>query len=361
MMNDLIIIGGGPAGTSAAITAARAGLKVILLEAGELPRHRVCGEFVSPESLCLLDSYLDADSALLRDAPRIQHSRVFLDDQVLNFRLHPAALSITRFDLDHALWLAAVAAGAQARTRMPVQEVIGRGPFTVRTAHGDLVSPAVIAACGRWSRLEQFRPTVPPGPRWIGLKAHFEEASLQECTDLYFFDRGYCGVQPIGNGRVNACAMVRSDVATSLDQVLASNATLRERSRSWQQVFETVSTSPLVFRDPTPVREGVLLAGDAAGFIDPFAGDGISLALRTGALAVDSLLPFFHANRAYADVTSDYARAYRKLIAPVFRAAARVRAALRLPRAIRSRALGLMRLPAVARLVVRSTRGRNAA
>ena len=80
MPYDLIIIGGGPAGTSAAISAARGGASVLLLDRGRFPRHKVCGEFVSAESLSLLTDLLDQEhSALLPEAVRISAARVFLD------------------------------------------------------------------------------------------------------------------------------------------------------------------------------------------------------------------------------------------------------------------------------------------
>src|SRR5712692_3277910 len=104
-MYDLIVIGGGPAGTSAAITAARNGARVLLLERGRFPRHKVCGEFVSAESLDLLrDLLAPPHRQLISDAPRIAHSRIFADGATLSAEIAPPAASITRFDLDSALW-----------------------------------------------------------------------------------------------------------------------------------------------------------------------------------------------------------------------------------------------------------------
>ncbi len=84
MTFDLAIIGGGPAGCSAAIMAARRGARVVLLERTRFPRHKVCGEFVSGESLGLLEKLLGYSFRdLARDAPRISDSRIFLDGSVL--------------------------------------------------------------------------------------------------------------------------------------------------------------------------------------------------------------------------------------------------------------------------------------
>jgi flavin-dependent dehydrogenase len=108
-MYDLIVMGAGPAGSSAAITAAQAGAKVLLLEKGRFPKHKVCGEFVSAESLDLLAKLLVVDHLpLLQEAIRIPQSQLFLDGRILRAEINPAAASITRFDLDFALWRSAV-------------------------------------------------------------------------------------------------------------------------------------------------------------------------------------------------------------------------------------------------------------
>ncbi len=123
---DLIIIGGGPAGTSAAISAARAGARVLLLERGRFPRHKVCGEFVSAESLGLLSELLHDDHApLLRDAVRISQARVFLDGRTLQTVVDPPAASIARLNLDAALWHSAESAGVDARQQVTVQSCLG--------------------------------------------------------------------------------------------------------------------------------------------------------------------------------------------------------------------------------------------
>src|SRR5580693_3654770 len=107
-MRDLIVIGGGPAGTSAAFTCARGGARVLLLERGRFPRHKVCGEFVSAESLDLLVNLLDSQSAaLIRDAVRIPRVRIFLDGRTLLASVDPPAASIARVNLDIALWRSA--------------------------------------------------------------------------------------------------------------------------------------------------------------------------------------------------------------------------------------------------------------
>ncbi len=366
MIYDLIVVGGGPAGTSAAITCARGGARVLLLERGRFPRHKVCGEFVSAESLDLLANLLAPQHArLLSEAIRIPRARVFLDGRTLQAPVDPPAASISRLDLDAALWDSAEQCGVDSRQQIAVQSISGTGPFLVKTSVGKFESLALINASGRWSNLNPAPSDAKnPGAKWIGLKGHFAESSPPASVDLYFFDGGYCGVQPVDigggvrqSGRVNACAMVRADVASTLSDVFLCHPALQERSRAWKPLSDPVSTSPLVFRQPQPERDGVLMAGDAAAFVDPFVGDGISLALRSGTLAGECLIPFFAGRISLLEAARDYRRTYERQLTPVFRASSKIRRMLSFPQLIRTPILSLLeKAPAIRRYLVRKTR-----
>jgi menaquinone-9 beta-reductase len=365
-MYDLIVIGGGPAGTSAAITAARQGANVLLLERGLFPRHKVCGEFVSAESLDLLGCLLGPnDKPSLDNAIRISKTRVFLDGRTIETSVSPPAASIARLDLDAALWESARIHGIDSRQRITVHEVRGTEPFRVVTSNGYFESQAVINASGRWSNLTASRlQGAGSSGKWLGLKGHFSEPSPHPSVDLYFFDGGYCGVQQVkvddsgddGN-RINACAMVRADVASTLEDVFRQHPQLEKRSREWMQLSDPVSTSPLLFRTPTPVRDGIFMAGDAAVFVDPFVGDGISMALRSGALAAQTLIPFFRKELSLQTAARSYQKAYNQRLAPVFKASSMIRRMLELPRVVRVPMIYVFRnSPLLSRFLVSQTR-----
>jgi len=364
------VIGGGPAGASAAITAARAGAQVLLLEKGSYPRHKVCGEFVSGESVQLLSSFLTnalETRSLLSRVPRITGVRLFLDGRIVHVPVNPAAASLARFDMDAALWKAAASAGVDARSGSTVHSIQDHdnGVFRIRTSTGDVSTRAVINTSGRWSNLTERTPDMASSgaSKWIGLKAHFCEASPSPTTDLYFFEGGYCGMQPVGLGdepatsRIVVCSMVRADVATRLEEVFPLEPRLKERSRGWTPLSEPVSTSPLIFRQPNPEKDGVLFAGDAAGFVDPFVGDGISLALRSGSLAAQSLLPFLRGDSTSEDAAARYRHDYEQSLLPVFHASSLLRRMLTLPSAVRQPVVRMMEtFPAVTRFMVKNTR-----
>ncbi len=365
-MYDLIVVGGGPAGASAAIVGAAAGFNVLLLERGGFPRQRVCGEFVSAESLDLLGNLLDsAHRSLLTSAIRINQTRVFVDGHLINADIHPAAASIARIDLDAALWASAESCGVDGRQNCRVENISGDGPFQVKTSVGNFESRAVINASGRWSNLTAgAKKTTNGDAKWIGLKAHFQGPATRGSVDLYFFEGGYCGVQPVNldnsivdENRINVCAMVRADRATTLQEVFGQCPQLERESRNWTQRSAPVSVAPLIFRDPRPERDKIFMAGDAAVFVDPFIGDGISLALRSGSLATQSLLPFLRNEISLVAAIAAYREAYVEKLAPVFNASSVIRRMLKLPRAVRTPLVHMARKSSrISQYVIQRTR-----
>lgn len=340
---DLAIVGGGPAGCAAAITAARAGKRVALFERLPYPRQRVCGEFISAESHDVLALLLEPHHPLLANPPRIVRARMFSDGNCVEFPLPHPAWSIPRFDLDLALWSAAKASGVEC-IQASVERIDRTSEaFDVQVAGQSASALRAINASGRWSNLR--RPIVENGPRWIGIKAHFAGEAAPPSADLYFFAGGYCGVQPISSTHLNASAMVRADVATTLEQVFALHPDLWTRSRAWERTTDLMTTSPLVHATPEPVTDGVLNAGDAAAFIDPFVGDGISMALRSGVLA------------ANCKTAEEYAAEYRRRFLRAFHTASLARKIIQGPAIVRKAAAVAFRSKSLGTWALKRTRG----
>jgi flavin-dependent dehydrogenase len=336
---DIAVIGAGPAGSAAAITAAGAGQRVLLVDKDEFPRHKVCGEFVSFESTRLLESLLPGVDSF----PRIPRVRLFRGDAVYEGALRAAALSISRYDLDAMLVEAARNAGAEVRTRCRVKAVAPQGEgFALESDSDEFRARHVVNAAGRWSELREDRSL--PAERWIGIRQHFTEAEPPFSTDLYFFPGGYCGVQPIATDRVNVSALVKAGAARTMDEVIVRSRPLTQRSHGWTPVTEPITTAPIVFGPPQPVSRGMANVGDAAAFIDPFLGDGIAIALQTGALATRCLID---------GGVERYRGEYMRWVAPAIRRAALLR------KLSRSRlAWKAMKVPGMVGMTARATRVR---
>ena len=362
---DIVIAGGGPAGIAAAITAARARARVLLLERGSYPRQKVCGEFISAESLELLRRlFVDTPEGVeaLDCAPRIDRARVFVGKRKFEARISPAAASLARYDLDALLWKAAGKAGVELRQRTEANEIL---PYrengqpqgsVIKFANGESISAnAVIHAAGRSSRLAPLAS----GDKWIGIKAHFRAADGATTTDLYCFDGGYCGVQPVRCGQetlVNVCALVRPERARTIDDVLASHERLSHASRGWKQACDTVTTGAVSFRRPETERDGAFLVGDAAGFIDPFVGDGIAIALRSGNMAGEIAAQVARGELSVREGHAMYARRYHAAFDGAFRNARRLRKMLGLPGMARAALIAMLKFPGAAEMVVKATR-----
>ena len=364
MLFDLAIIGGGPAGCAAAIISARSGARVLLLDRAKFPRHKVCGEFVSAESLSLLQSLLAGEfKNLVTRAPRSSRARIFLDGKILQAQINPPAAGITRFQLDSALWNSCRESRVKCQSETSVNAVEGLGPFRIITCGQVFEARAIINATGRWSNFTSsaVRSQV-NGEKWLGLKAHFNQPLASRSVDLYFFSGGYCGVQRVSlaggdETTINACAMVRADLATNLADVLTQNSSLFERSRSWQPCTEPVTTSPLVFHEPEPLQGNMLQVGDAATFVDPFIGDGISLALRSGALAAECLAAFFRNQCSLDQASAQYRYEYFTRLGSIFKASSKIRSLLSWPKVVRKPVLSVLaRAPFITNQIVRITR-----
>jgi menaquinone-9 beta-reductase len=273
------ILGGGPAGSAAALAALRQGARdtrVRLIEKSRLPRHKVCGEFFSPEIGPELER-LGAWNAFLAAGPaRVR--RVVLHFNALHFgtrqkssRLPEPAFGLSRYAFDLMLLDQARAAGADLASE----------------AGGEL--PLIIAT-GRHSTHRQR------GQRLFGFKAHFE-GPTDDAVELFFFGRCYVGVTAIEGGRTNVCGLAPESFLSRFgfeyDDVVMHIPALSDRLKPLRRVTQWFSTGPLQYgqafehaREHASERPWQAYpAGDALSFVDPFTGSGLLAAVRSGAMA----------------------------------------------------------------------------
>ncbi len=384
---DVLVIGGGPAGTAAAWHAARGGLRVLLTEMGRPGQDRVCGEYVSQEATPVLERMLARQSPeVLAAAPRMSWLR--LAPQYGPARRVPLprpGLGISRPRLDAALWQAAQSAGAEAMAETRVRAVraaaagyeiemesVRREP--ARTVH----ARALVVACGRWWRIAGLSSPADHRHRdgnWAGVKARFimpeRPESKQPAVELYCLPEGYCGLAPVEDGRVNVCCLIRRErlrgtasggiqsMAAWLNEA-AVNHELKARLAGARQVTATVTTAPVRLGEGAARQAEHLLAGDAAGFLDPFTGDGIARALCGGARAGMLLATASQSGERNwpARAAGEYESEWRRSGQPAFRAVMGLRPLLGLPVGLQNAMIYLLARPGLARLCFAATRWR---
>lgn len=310
-MTDAIVVGAGPAGTVTAIVLARAGARVRLVDRETFPRPKLCGDTLNPGALAALRR--------LGLAASIEGRALRLEGMILTgaggarvkgtYASPHHGLSIRRSDLDASLLHAAVRAGVTFDDRVSVTGVVcrdrpGLRPTTVvgvrvrsRAGHPDeLTAPITIAADGRRSVVAFGLGLArhPARPRRYAIGAYFEDvAELSSFGEMHVRAGYYLGVAPLPGGLTNVCLVLpqerlaasRAAAAERLRQAITADPLLRDRFARASMVCEPVVLGPLAVDVRRAGVPGLLLAGDAAGFIDPMTGDGLRFAIRGGELA----------------------------------------------------------------------------
>ena len=302
-MHDVVIAGAGPAGAIAATVLARAGARVLVLDRARFPRDKLCGDTLNPGALAILARLglaTAADGGLALDGMIVTGPagvRV-----VGRYGTHQGT-SISRRRLDMALILAASDAGAEIEEDVLVQEASIDTASHQRAVDGLLVKrrdgrtrriPArmVIAADGRYSRVGRaigLSHSAPHPRRWA-VGVYFQDvAELGTFGEMHVRRSRYIGVAPLPGGLANACAVAPGipggTPASFLQQSLSSDPILAERFATARMVGSVVTLGPLGVDCTGAGAPGLLLAGDAAGFVDPMTGDGLRFAFRGGELA----------------------------------------------------------------------------
>ena len=329
---DVAVVGAGLGGATAALSLSRRGWSVALIEAGRAGRHKVCGEFVSPEARATLarlgvESAVESAGALAVSNARILTSR----RRGAAIPLGAPGFALSRAALDTLMWRACADAGAQTMemTRVARLENSGDGYWlhvgpdkaTTRV----LTARFVVDATGRNSRLGGERtPTKNAATRrFIGLKTHLRGAHIAPGeVQMFPFRGGYCGLVGIADGLANACLLASYERARGhnpaqmWEAIRAENLALGRATRGAIPVFDWLATGNISFDQTAPVAGGVasevLRAGDAAGMIHPLAGDGMAMAIRSGELCAATLGSALGGDLNRADVAPLYMGAWHR-------------------------------------------------
>lgn len=305
-MLDVLIAGAGPAGCMAAVVLARTGARVLVVDRARFPRHKLCGDTLNPGALALLAHVglgAVADTGVPLDGMMVtgpSGARIIGD-----YGEGVAGRALPRAVLDARLVDEAVRAGAQVREGVRVVEPLydESGPRTqVRGAVLDVEGrrvriPALvtIAADGRRSALGLATGLLqhPPRPRRWAVGAYYADvAALQSRGEMHIRQGHYLGIAPLPDGIANVCfvSALREGFDAPealLSRAIASDRQLRERFASARRVSAVTVVGPLAVDASAAGMPGLLLAGDAAGFVDPMTGDGMRLALHGGKLAAE--------------------------------------------------------------------------
>ena len=306
---DVIIAGAGPAGSSAAIHLAQAGLSVLLVEQKGFPRAKLCGEFISPEcqahfqKLGVTDEMMSSDPALITETVfyACQGRHVTIPSSWFG---GPAALGLSRAVMDENLLRRAQQIGVSVLENTPVTGLIEedkrvRG-VRIKTEVGEQEFRAAITidATGRarfLTRKVQRKPAEhKTKPKLIAFKVHLEKTRVSPgACEIYVYPSGYGGLSTIEGDTSNLCFITaaedvrrcHSNPETVLREIVMKNSRAAHALEGAKVLSEwlSVSLDDFGLQRPSPVS-GLLSIGDSAAFIDPFTGSGMLMALQSGEL-----------------------------------------------------------------------------
>jgi flavin-dependent dehydrogenase len=352
-----LIVGGGPAGSAAAIALARAGIEAELIERTEGPHDIVCGGFLGWDALAAL-ARLGLDPAAL-GARSIRRLRLVTAKRSLEVALPRVAAGLSRRTLDEALLGAAEAAGAKVRRGRAVRAADLAARRIRLDDEEEVAGDALVLATGKHELRGAARP-VDISTRPLGLRTALAPSAelaraLDGMIELHLYDGGYAGLLMQEDGSANLCLSASRDRLKEAGGIEALAERLGEelpalaaRLAQGEVVgWSAVSGVPYGWR-ASGTAEGVYRIGDQAAVIASLAGDGIAIALESGAAAARAIA----GGKSAAEFQRDWARRARRPVglAEVLRHSAEHKAA-------RDAMMGLLGwFPALAPLAAKLTR-----
>jgi geranylgeranyl reductase family protein len=305
---DVIVVGGGPAGSTAATLCAQHGLSVALVEHKKFPRHKVCGDVINPNCWPVLERLGVADK--VRTLPQRHMSGALFTTPSgaeidIPTRNGYSLVAIQRSLFDACLLDHARTCGVTVFERETVHEITAER-FVV-TQHRRLRAvTSIIGADGRHSLVAKrsgLERTKANGH--FAFQSHFRAPpAMDDRVHLHLFSGGYCGLVRIDDERVNVCLVTapgsarwHSDPEHLFAHTVLRNPCFRNLGIVPEPLEPLQSAHPLRRGMNEPCGDGVWLVGDALRVVEPFTGQGIFFALRTAELAAESIC----AGRNYPD------------------------------------------------------------
>lgn len=305
MKYEVAIIGGGLAGLSLSIDLKRRGYSVVVIEKGNYPRHKVCGEYISMESYHYLHSICPALTAL--SLPLISNFKLSSTGKHhFQTKLDLGGFGISRYLLEELLFEEAKRNGVIFMLKckaLDSETNEWEEGYTLKTSNGDVKASLICNATGRKSNIENNdKDTQLSGTNYIGVKYHVSIQRDSSFVEIHNFPGGYCGLSGIEENKSCICYIVNAkklnSVQNSISELekvyLYQNSNLKQLFNEAEFLYkEPLTISGINFRIKKPATDSAFFLGDSAGSIAPVTGNGMSNALRAAALLAAKIDAYF--------------------------------------------------------------------
>lgn len=299
---DVIIIGGGLAGLTAAIHLSKLGLKVIVIEKNEFPKHKVCGEYISNEVLSYFQ-WLGIEISDLKPSIITEIEFSTSKGKTISANLPLGGFGISRYELDYYLSQKAIENSCQIIQDNVTDIQFIDDEFIVSTTNNlNIKSKIAIGAFGKRSNIDQKlnRNFIRKNAPWLAVKAHYSGEFPNYLVGLHNFNGGYCGVSKIENNKINICYLVNYETFKQYKnieefqlKIVYKNPNLKAVFKSCELLFEKPLTiSQISFDKKETVENHILMIGDTAGLIHPLCGNGMAMAIHSAKIASELIIDF---------------------------------------------------------------------
>ncbi len=360
-MLDVAIAGGGPAGSSAALMLARAGLETLVIERSQFPRTKACGEYLNAGAVAQLRD-LGLEDVLAPMAARLDGIRLSGNGVRTELRFSRPGWALPRAQLDDIMLKAALSGGARL-LQAHVENVTVEEScvvLAVRESGGEMRNVRarmVIGADGAHSIVaKKCGLTLDSrGVQRFALGGHYSGfTDLEPYVEMFVEGSSYFAVNPFDAARANVMVIVREqDLAArknDVDRFVRERAErLSGRAVRFSKMHldgKRIAVGPLEHSTRGLTAGRVVLAGDAAGFIDPFTGQGVYLALRAGVAAAQTIAGALDVPSTAKELLERYESALTREMRQRERLAKIVRSFVRSPLLSKRAARNLQREPA---------------
>ncbi len=313
-MNDVVIIGAGLGGLCSAIHLAKSGCKVILFEKQVLPRHKVCGEYISNEIRPYLIS-LGLNPKTLNCTEISNFTLYGQKGKPIKHNLKMGGFGVSRYALDYALLKIAKVEGVQFINE-EVIEIAEKNYVEVKTKKGHTFNGKIcISAAGKRSKIDTklSRNFMNNRTDWIGVKAHYKGKWNNEDVALFQFDGGYCGISKVESDNINVCYLANvkefkkyNDFDAFEKQVMYANPAFKATLKKMNRIMDRKVISQIYFGKKEKVKENIGFVGDAAGMIYPLAGNGMAMAIHAAKMYSELIIKYLNGNISLQTAQDSY-------------------------------------------------------
>ncbi|WP_406824019.1 NAD(P)/FAD-dependent oxidoreductase [Pedobacter sp. KACC 23697] len=295
---EILIIGGGLAGLTAALHLNKMGLMVTLIEKDAYPHHKVCGEYISNEVNPYF-KWLDLD--IERLAPTSISDLLFTSNpgKSIQTKLPLGGFGLSRYALDHYLYTELIRRKVNIVHDRVVEVNFVDNQFKAATTNHTFNAAYVIGAYGKRSSIDMKldRSFMGKQSPYLAVKAHYQATFPKNIVSLNNFEGGYCGVSKVEDDRVNICYLTdyeqfkkHKNLIAFQENVLYKNRYLKDILENATSLFDTPLTiSQVSFERKEPVYKHILMVGDTAGLIHPLCGNGMAMAIHAAKIVSELL------------------------------------------------------------------------